>query len=196
MAYLSLASLWLPIVVSAAFVFVASSIIWMLTPLHKHDYKDPGEKEGRLLDFLRQEAFAPGLYYVPWANHKNMKEPAVQEKITRGPWALLNVMPGMPNMGKNLGLWFVHNLIVATLVAYIASHSLIAGANYMKVFQIVGTAAILAHAGYALPMCIWHGTPWSQLPGRLIDGLIYGLLTAGVFGWLWPSMPGAVPRLG
>lgn len=196
MVPVTLASLWLPILVSAVFVFIASSIIWMATPLHKHDYKNPGDKEGPLLELLRQEKFPPGVYYVPWANHGNMKDPATQAKLKAGPWAQLNVMPGMPNMGRNMGLWFAHLLIVGTLVAYIASHSLIEGALYLRVFRIVGTAAILAHAGYALPLSIWHGNPWSQLPGRVIDGLIYGLITAGVFGWLWPKAVVVLPHLG
>ncbi|MBI1189895.1 MAG: hypothetical protein GC200_04340 [Tepidisphaera sp.] len=195
MPNISLASLWLPILVSTVLVFVASSIIWMASPLHKHDYKDPGDKEAPLLEFLRQHAFEPGVYYVPWATHKEMKNPETGEKFKRGPWAMLNVFPGMPNMGRNLSLWFVHILIVTTLAAYIGANTLIAGAAYLKVFQIVGTAAILAHAGYALPLCIWHGQPWSQLPGRVIDGLIYGLLTAGVFGWLWPHAPALLPHL-
>jgi hypothetical protein len=28
--------------------------------------------------------------------------------------------------------------------------------------------------------------PWSMTFKEVIDGLVYGLLTAGTFGWLWP----------
>ena len=65
------------------------------------------------------------------------------------------------------------------------------GAEYLHVFRITGTGALLAYAGYAMPMAIWHGMPWSQVPGRVIDGVIYALLTAGTFAWLWPDAPGA-----
>ena len=32
---------------------------------------------------------------------------------------------------------------------------------------------------------IWKGQLWSATIKEVIDGLIYGLLTAGTFGWLW-----------
>jgi hypothetical protein len=38
-----------------------------------------------------------------------------------------------------------------------------------------------------LAKVIWKGEPWSMVIKEVIDGLIYGLLTAGVFGWLWPK---------
>ncbi len=182
-----LVDLWMPILVSAAAVFVASSIIWMATPLHKHDYKDPGDKERSILDMLRGAALAPGAYYVPWCGGTSHKDPEVQAKMNAGPWAMLTVMPGKPNMGKMLGAWMIHLLIVGVFVAYLASHSLDRGSAYLEVFRITGTGALLAYAGYALPMAIWHGMPWKQLPGRVLDGIIYALITAGIFGAMWPK---------
>jgi hypothetical protein len=185
-----LLDLWMPIVLSAVIVFVASSIIWMASPLHKHDYKNPGDKEGPLLDLLRAKSFEPGVYYVPWC-HGKANDPATADKMKRGPWASLTVLPGMPNMGKMLFSWFAHLLIVGVFVAYLTSHAGLApGAEYLHVFRIAGTGALMAYAGYALPMCIWHGMPMSQLPGRLVDGAIYALLTAGTFAWLWPHAAG------
>lgn len=185
-----LLDLWMPIVLSAVIVFVASSIIWMASPLHKHDYKDPGDKEGPLLDLLRAKSFEAGVYYVPWC-HGKTNDPATADKMKRGPWAMLTVMPGMPNMGKMLGAWILHLVIIGVFVAYLASHALPRGAEYLQVFRIAGTGALLAYAGYTMPMCIWHGMPWSQFPGRIVDGVIYALLTAGTFAWLWPRDAGA-----
>jgi hypothetical protein len=182
---ISLPDLWMPIVISAVIVFIASAVIWMASPLHRHDFKDPGDKEETILGMLRSGNFAPGVYYVPWCKGGKDKSPQTMEKMKQGPWAMLTVMPCMPNFGKSLGLWFVHLLIVSTFVAYLASHSLSAAATYLEVFRVTGTAALLAYAGYALPMCIWHAVPWAQLPGKVIDGVIYALLTAGVFGWQW-----------
>ena len=34
---------------------------------------------------------------------------------------------------------------------------------------------------------IWKGQSWSTTLKFVFDGLVYGLLTAGVFGWLWPG---------
>jgi hypothetical protein len=187
-----LAQLWMPILLSAVLVFIASSIIWMATPLHKHDYKNPGDKEDAIMNMIKSSNFAPGVYFVPWCHgHGKQNDPAVIAKMKAGPWAQLNVLAGPPNMGKMLGLWFFHLLVVGLFVAYIASHTLKAGTVYLEVFRIAGAAALMAHAGYALPLGIWHGNPWSQLPGRLVDGIVYALLTAGTFAWLWPKVVGA-----
>jgi hypothetical protein len=51
---------------------------------------------------------------------------------------------------------------------------------------VAGTAAFLGYAAGAVPAAIWMGKPWRSAVKELADGLIYGLLTAGVFGWLWP----------
>ncbi len=33
----------------------------------------------------------------------------------------------------------------------------------------------------------WKGQKWSTTIKFMIDGLIYALVTAGTFGWLWPA---------
>jgi hypothetical protein len=183
--------LWMPIVLSAVLVFIASAIIWMATPLHKHDYKDPGDKEDAILGLVRSAALAPGVYMVPWC-HGKQKDPAAMERMKMGPWAILTVLPGF-NFGKSLAVWFVHLLIIGFFVAYLTANARAWGADYLEVFRIAGTTAFLAYAGYALPMAIWHAMPWRQVPGRIIDGLVYALLTAGTFAWLWPDAPGVSP---
>jgi len=187
MAFLS--TLWMPILLSAVLVFIASSIIWMASPLHKHDYKNPGDKEQDIMNMLKSGNFEPGVYYVPWCHgHGAQKDPAVIAKMKAGPWAMLNVIPGPPNMGKMLGLWFLHLLIIGVFVAYLTSHAVTGPkVQYLEVFRFAGAVALLAHAGYALPLSIWHANPWSQLPGRLVDGVVYALLTAGTFAWLFPK---------
>ncbi len=184
-----LLSLWLPIILATVACFVVSAVIWMASPLHKHDYKDPGDKEGPLMDFLKSQAFAAGVYFVPWCGGAKAKDPEAQARVKAGPWAMLHVMPAAPNMGKMLGLWAMHLLIVSLLVAYVASISRAAGAGFLPVFQVATTTSLLAYAGYALPMCIWHGQPWSQLPGRLVDGVTYAVITGALFAGLWPGAP-------
>lgn len=182
----SLAQLWMPILASAVTVFIASSVIWMALPIHKKDYKSCGEHEDRLMDFIKSAGFSPGVYFMPWCQHGGKPDPATQEKQKNGPWASLFVLP-KPNMGKMLAMWFVHILLVEVFVAYITSHAgLISGSDYLKVFRVAGATSFLAFAGYSIPLCVWHGMPWSQLPGRVFDGLVYTGLTAGMFGWLWP----------
>lgn len=182
-----LLSLWLPILLATVGCFVLSSIIWMATPLHKHDYKNPGDAEGPILDFLRSRSLTPGVYFVPWCQGK--PDPAAFDKLKAGPWAQLNVLPGPPNMGKMLGLWALNLFLVSLMVGYVASTSRAPGAGFMPVFQVASIAAALAHLGYTLPLVTWHGMPMSQLPGRLIDGALYSLLTAAVFAAMWPAAP-------
>ncbi len=167
----------------------------MASPLHKHDYKDPGDKEGPLLDMIRKAGLSPGVYYVPWCKGKD--KAVMAEQMKTGPWAMMTVMSGPPNMGKSLGLWFAHLLVVGVFVGYIASHAGLApGAPYLSVFRIAGAAALMAHAGYVLPLSIWHGNPWSQIPGRLVDGVLYALLTGGTFAAFWPKATIALPGVG
>ena len=73
-----------------------------------------------------------------------------------------------------------------TFVAYLAAHTVPAGANYLVVFRVVGTAAFLAYGLGHVSDGIWKGQTWSMTIKEVLDGLVYGLLTAGTFGWLWP----------
>ena len=51
---------------------------------------------------------------------------------------------------------------------------------------MVGAVTFLAYAAGQFPAAIWMAKPWSVAIKDAVDGLIYGLLTAGIFGWLWP----------
>lgn len=186
--------LWLPILASAACVFVSSAIIWMATPLHKNDYKSPGDKEDRVLEFAKSISLAPGVYCFPWMKcEKNADQAAVKAKMDAGPWWSLTVMHAKPNFGASLILWFLNSLVVSAIVGYVTYHTLASSAHYLKVFQIAGATATLAYCGYLLPMVSWHALPLKQLPAKIFDGLVYSLLTAGCFGWLWPHAVHAIP---
>ena len=181
-----LAALWLPIVLSAVVVFVASSIIHMLLTYHRSDYHQLPE-EDKVLAFLRPLNLKRGLYVFPYCLPKDMKSPASIEKYKQGPVGLLTIMPsGPPAMPKFLIQWFVFCLLVGFFVAYLTGHTVLAGANYLTVFRVAGTAAFLAYGLGNLSNGIWKGQTWSATIKEVIDGLVYGLLTAGVFGWLWP----------
>jgi hypothetical protein len=182
----ALSALWLPILLSAVIVFVASSILHMVLPYHKSDYKKLPEEE-KVLASLRPLGLSPGLYHFPHCTHKELKTPETQEKFKQGPVGFLTMYPNGPvNMGKFLGLWFVFCLVVGVFVAYLAAHSVGPFPPYRHVFRIVGTAAFLAYGVGTLSNGIWKGQPWSMVLKEAFDGLIYALLTAGTFGWLWP----------
>jgi hypothetical protein len=181
-----LSALWLPIVLSAVIVFVASSIMHMVLPYHQSDYgKLPDED--KVLGALRGMSLKPGAYIFPHCDHKNMKSPEVVEKFKQGPVGIMTIRPsGAPAMGKFLVQWFVYCLLVGFFVAYLTGHTVVPGTPYLAVFRVAGTAGFLAYGLGHLSDGIWKGQPWSATLKEVIDGLVYGLLTAGTFGWLWP----------
>lgn len=186
MVHVTMASLWMPIVLAAIIVFFASSMIWMVLQYHNSDWsKLPDEENIR----GALKGVAPGQYGIPYAaSNSERSSEEWKRKFSEGPTAMLVVMScGDGGMGKQLARWFVYCLAISFFVAYVASVALFAGAEYLKVFQIVGTVAFLAYAGASAQGSIWFGHPWRRTVKELLDGLIYGLLTAGVFGWLWPA---------
>ena len=181
-----LAALWLPIVLSAVIVFVASSIMHMVLPYHRSDYSGLPD-EDKLRATLRAANLKRGLYIFPFATHKDMKSPALIEKYKEGPVGFMTIMPsGPPAMPKFLGQWVAFCLVVGFFTAYITAHTVAAGANYLVVFRVAGATAFMAYGLGHLSDGIWKGQMWSSVIKEVFDGLVYGLLTAGVFGWLWP----------
>jgi hypothetical protein len=182
-----LQALWLPILLSSVIVFIVSSIIHMVLPWHKSDYPRVPD-EDKLRAALRPLAVPPGDYMVPRASSmQEMRTPEFAEKLRNGPVLMLTVMPNGPwSMGRNLVLWFLYSVVVGIFAAYIASRALPAGAEYLRVFQLAGATAFIAYAVALWQMSIWYRRAWSITIKATIDGLIYALLTAGTFGWLWP----------
>jgi hypothetical protein len=184
---IGLSALWLPVLLSAVFVFVASSVIHMATPWHKSDYpKLPNED--RVMDALRPLAIPPGDYMTPRpSSQQEMRSPAFVEKMKRGPILMLTVMAHDPAaMGKSLALWFLYAIVVGLFAAYVAGHALPAGAPYRQVFRFAGITAFLGYAAALWQMAIWYRRSWTTTLKATVDGVIYALLTAGTFGWLWP----------
>ena len=181
-----LSAFWLPIVLSAVIVFIASSVMHMLLKYHQGDYHQLPD-EDKILAALRPSNLKRGLYIFPFCTHQDMKSPALIGKYKQGPVGFLNIMPnGPPAMPKFLGLWFAYCLLVGFFVAYLAAHTLALGTHYLTVFRVVGTAAFLAYGLGNLSNGIWKGQMWGAVIKEVIDGLVYALLTAGTFGWLWP----------
>jgi hypothetical protein len=182
-----LSTLWLPILLSSVIVFVVSSIIHMVLPWHKSDFpKLPNEE--KVMDALRPLAVPPGDYMIPRpSSTQEMRSPEFAEKMKRGPVMVLTMMPNGPiAMGKNLVLWFLYSVVIGILAAYVAGTALPAGAPYLRVFQFVGVTAFIGYSVALWQMSIWYRRAWRLTFKATVDGLIYALLTAGTFGWLWP----------
>jgi hypothetical protein len=182
-----LSALWLPILLSAVIVFVASSIMHMVLPYHRNDYKKLPD-EDKVLPVLRAAGLQRGLYVFPFCTHKEMKSPAAIEKYNQGPVGMMTIFPsGPPFIPKFLGQWFAYCLVISFFVAYLTAHTVASGTYYLAVFRVVGTAAFLAYGLGTMSNGIWKGMPWGFVMKEAIDGLVYALLTAGTFGWLWPK---------
>jgi hypothetical protein len=184
----SVMSLWLPILLAAVFVFVVSSIIHMFLSYHRSDVKVLADEDG-VMNALRPFNIPPGDYVIPHAGSTDaMKSPEFAEKCTNGPVAYMTVLPnGLPQMGASLGQWFGYSLLVGLFAGYVASRALGPGAHYLEVFRFVGTVAFVGYGLALMQNSIWYKRNWGATLKSLFDALVYGLVTAGTFGWLWPS---------
>lgn len=182
-----LTALWLPILVSAVLVFLASAVIHMLMPWHKGDYPPVPNEEG-VMASLRPHAIPPGDYMLPRAaSPEDMRSEAFAEKLRQGPVMMLTVMPNGPvTMGRTFVLWFVYLIVVGVFAGYITGRALPPGSDYRSVFRFAGATAFIGYALALWQMSIWYRRSWSTTLKATADGLIYALLTAGTFGWLWP----------
>lgn len=112
----------------------------------------------------------------------------MKKRWVEGPSGMLTIVNGasMLNMGPMMMKSLVFNIVVAFFAAYVAHHALASGAEYLKVFQVVGSVGFMAYAFGSVPDSIWFGKPWKSWFLHAADSLVYGLLMAGTFGWLWP----------
>lgn len=184
----TLISLWLPILLAAVVVFIVSSIIHTALTYHQSDFTEL-PNEDQVMASLRPFSIPPGDYALPRpANAQAMKTPEFQEKLKAGPVAFMTVLPNGPlAMGKQLVQWFVYCIVVGVFAGYLASRTVQAGADYLNVFRITGTVAFAGYGLALLQNSIWYRRNWAATLKSVADGLVYALMTAGVFGWLWPS---------
>lgn len=185
----SLMSLVIPILLSAVVVFIASAILHMVIPFHKNDLKKV-PREDEFLAAIRQFNLPAGDYAAPHADSAAaMKDPAFIEKREKGPTVLMTLTPGAPpSMGTHLTKWFIYCIVVSLFAAYIASRTLPAGTEYLEVFRIVGTTAFMGYSLALVQNWIWYMKDGGSTFRSMIDGLAYALLTAGIFGWMWPGV--------
>jgi len=148
----------MPILLSAVLVFVVSSILHMVIPIHKGDFKKLPNEE-KVLEAMRGAGVGKGSYMFPCPDcMKDMGKPEMIEKYKRGPVGSMIVIPnGPPAMGKSLIQWFVYTVLIGVFVAYVAMLGLARGADFTVVFRMAGTVAILAYATAAIPDSIWKG---------------------------------------
>ena len=181
----SLGQLWLPILIAAVACHLVGFLMWVVLPHHRSDFSAlPDENAVRN---LLKGKLAPGLYTVPHGTHREMTSPEMVAKRNEGPNLFITALPnGVGNMGVQQAKNVLFHAFVSSLIAYIGCHALPIGTSYLEVFRITGTAAILAYGMSWGHAAIWFGKPWSVAMKDAFDGIVMGLITAGIFGWLWP----------
>ena len=178
--------LWLPILLSAVIVMIGSTVVWMALKYENAEWKPiPGEDQ--LRDVVRKLNLpAPGQYIFPHMMGEGGPE-AAMKKVEEGPTGVLLLRkPAKFSMAPMLVKAFIYYLVVSFFVAYIASHALPKGTEYLRVMQVAGTAGFMAYGLALIPESIWFARTRKSVAKSLLSALIYGLLTGGTFGWLWP----------
>jgi len=177
-----LTALWMPILVSAALVWIASFLLHMVLPHHKSEFKGLPE-EDKFNDALANTA--PGLYMFQWCTMAEMNTPEMKARSAKGPNGVLAIWPGPVNMGQNLILSLLFYIVVGIFVAYISWHAYDPEWVYLDRFRMAGAAAFAAHGLGWMSFFVWfrYGKFWPNL----FDSIIYALVTAGTFAWLWPK---------
>lgn len=179
--------LWLPILSTAALIFIASSLIHMVFKWHNADYKKLAN-EDYVRAAIRAASPSPGQYVLPHcADMKDMQGDAMQKKFVEGPVAFMTVREnGPPTMSTALALWFVYCVVIAAAAGAIALHAYGLNANANRAGHLVGVVSFLAFVGGSVQMGIWMGKPWGSVAKEALDGLIYASISALTFMWLWP----------
>lgn len=185
-----LVNLWLPTLASAVAVVFAAMVCWTVLPHHKGDTSALPDEDA-FMERVRGLGVPRGNYLFPWASHKESSSAEFKQKWERGPAGLVSIWPAKVNMARSFVLSFLVYLAVSFGIAYLGSVTLPAGAGFWRVFQVLGTAGVLAYGFAHLPKGIWFQEYNRTLVANLVDGVLYGLLTGAIFAALWPAAAAA-----
>ncbi len=184
-----LPALWLPILVSAVAVFIASSLVHMVFKWHNSDYRAlPNEDDAAAV--LRAGNLSPGMYHMPHCvDMKDLQREDVKARFRAGPIALITVLPnGEPKMGTSLRNWFILNVVVSVIAGAITVQSLGLEVDHGRAGHLAGLIAFLTYGGACVQQSVWMGKPWLSTFKDLLDAFIYGTVVALSFMFLWPGL--------
>ncbi len=177
---MSVFDLWLPIVVGAVAVHVASTLAWTALPHHVPEWK-PMPDEGELTALLKQHATPAGQYVFP---HPKGPQQEKQNPDPNAPYQGTLILYDKPiSMGAAIGKTLAFFFLATFVIGYLASLGLSPQSSRLDVFRFVFVAGLLTHVAGRFPGAFWFKRK-TLLDS--IDGTVYALLTAGVFVWLWP----------
>ena len=163
-----------------------SYVLHGLLNYHLRDY-DRIPNEDAFVEAVERLGIPPGNYPVPLPrSRKERMGPPFMRKRERGPiW--LNIMTPF-SMRRVVLQWFVYSLAVGIFAALLAGRALAPGAEFSEVVLFAGLAAFGAHSFALWQRSVWYRTKWSRTVRSTFDGLVYGLETGAIFGWLWPDV--------
>ena len=182
----AIASWWLPILVSAVGCFVMSSLIWMAFKWHMKDWRKLPD-EAAFLDAVRKQNLTHGWYVYPHCEFSDLKTPEGKARYEKGPWGAITVMPGMHAMGRSLGIWFVHLILVCVVAAWVVSTARGPTTGVSTIAWLAAVVMFVAAAGHELPGMAWKAQRADITARNLLDAVIYAAITGAVFGWLAPD---------
>lgn len=185
---MSVLDLWVPILVASVAGFFLSFLTWAVLRHHDADVKYCADQH-RVLDLVKNSTLEPGVYIFPsCADRKDFRNPEMQELFNAGPWGTLSIWPGKPNMARNMALTLGYFFLVSLLVAYLTAIARPAGSDFLAVFQVATTAAILANVLGGMPNGIWFGKRLRFFITDALDGVLYSVGAGAVFGLMWPTL--------
>ena len=181
------ADLWLPILLGSLAVFLASFVTRMVLRYHWSDYKELPDEAG-VREAVRTAGVPAGQYVMPHCGGPDkMKDPVWVADYEKGPSGILVIIPPGPMaFGKSLVQWFIFNLAVSAVAAWLATEVLSVGADACTVFTLVSVIGFLAYGGSSVCGPIWKAESWAVWGKELLDAAIYAAAMAGVMVWLWP----------
>ncbi|MCC6425806.1 MAG: hypothetical protein IT435_03190 [Phycisphaerales bacterium] len=180
-------ALWLPILVSAVAVWIASAIVWMAMPHHKKDYIELPDEKG-FTAFLKSQNIPAGVYGFPdCKTPEKRNSPEMKEAWQHGPMGMLYVWKTPMSMGGKMFATFLVFLCASAGIGYLASIAITGSPEGMHVFRIVATAGTLTYCFSFIPNMIWFGAYRRTIVANIVDGIAYGVITGLVFMWMWPG---------
>ncbi len=175
--------LWLPILLSGLATHIYSTLAWMLLPHHKPEWNRlPVEQE--LLELLNRHQVPPNQYMFPFAANGN--EAGTPEFKTRQACSGMLIRWATPlNMGAAIGKTLAFFMVAAACIGYLAGLAIpTPSADAAHVFRVVGTTGILTHCFAHFPHVFWFRR---RIAMEVLDGIIFAMITAGIFAALWPT---------
>ena len=181
-----LAELWLPILLASIAVILAGNIIYMLLPYHRKDFKRLPDEES-IRAAIKAQNLERAQYAIPYAvPHEAVDREALQEKFDAGPVGTLVIGRNGNTMTRQLIQYVVFVLALSIAIAYVAFTTLSGNeSGFWEIFRVTGIVAFLAHGGAHFFHSIVFHQPWGVTLRYVMDAMVYALLTAGFFAWLW-----------